>query len=130
MSVRGSDGISRDRHASSRGGRLDGDMVTTNKRRRGRYLGSRTGTRLQTLQAATFKHFWDEANPANGLVPDNTHLESAPASIAGVGLALAAYVVGVARGFVTRSEALQRTLTTLRFFWTSRQAADSDAIGY
>src|SRR5882762_1075074 len=57
-------------------------------------------TRLHTLQKDTFTYFWSETNPANGLLPDNTFNEP-PASIAGVGLALATYAVGVARGFVT-----------------------------
>jgi len=42
-----------------------------------------------------------------------------PASIAAVGLALAAYPVAVERGFIARAEAVERVLTTLRFFWTS-----------
>jgi hypothetical protein len=85
---------------------------------------------LQGLQRQTFAHFWREANPRNGLLPDHTHLAATPASIAGVGLALAAYVVGVARGFVKREAAIQRTLATLRFFWTSPQSTGEDAAGY
>jgi len=37
-------------------------------------------------------------------------------SIAAVGFALTAYPIGVERGYVTRAEARQRVLTTLRFF--------------
>src|SRR5205814_6467498 len=43
---------------------------------------------------------------------------------------LAAYVVGVTRRFVTRAEALERILATLRFFSASSQAGDNDATGY
>src|ERR1700687_1235128 len=84
---------------------------------------------LHTLQKATFTYFWHETNPENGLTPDNT-LAPAPGSSAGVGLALATYAVGVDRGFVTRAQALERTLATLRFFWSSTQGTDVDATGY
>ena len=84
---------------------------------------------LHALQKATFTYFWHETNPANGLIPDNT-LAATPASIAGVGLALATYAVGVDRGFVTRAQARERTLATLRFFWNSTQGTDVDATGH
>jgi len=53
-----------------------------------------------------------------------------PASIAATGLALAAYPVGVTRRFMAREEAVERTLTTLRFFWNSIQSMAADATGY
>src|SRR5256885_3259701 len=85
--------------------------------------------RLHALQRDTFTYFWRETNPANGLLADST-LMATPASIAGVGLALATYAVGVSRGFVTRAQALERTVTTLRFFWNSAHGPDVDATGY
>src|SRR6266550_1259399 len=97
---------------------------------RARRPGLPSNERLLSLQRDTFSHFWREANPANGLLPDNTHQKTAPASIAGVGLALAAYVVAVSHGFVTRAEALGRILATVRFFSTSSQAGDDGATGY
>jgi hypothetical protein len=84
---------------------------------------------LHALQKATFTYFWQQTNPTNGLIPDNT-LAPTPASIAGVGLALATYAVGVARGFVTRAQARERTLATLRFFWNSTQGTGIDATGH
>ena len=84
---------------------------------------------LDTLQRQTFDYFIHEVNPVNGLVADRTQ-EGAPASIAAVGLALAAYAVGVERGFITRAQAIERTLATLRFFHTSAQGTESDATGY
>jgi hypothetical protein len=86
-------------------------------------------TDLLKLQRDTFGYYVRETNPRNGMVPDSTR-KGAPASIAAVGLGLAAYPVAVARGFVSRPEAIDRVLTTLRFFWKSRQGADSEAIGY
>jgi hypothetical protein len=84
---------------------------------------------LARLQRKTFKYFWTEVNPVNGLVVDSTK-EGWPASIAAIGMALAIYPIGVERGFITRKEAVERTLTTLRFFWQSPQGTAADATGY
>ena len=75
---------------------------------------------LASLQRKTFDYFVHEANPVNGLIADRTK-KGAPASIAAVGLALSAYPVGVARGFMSREDACARTLATLRFFHNSKQ---------
>jgi len=87
------------------------------------------GGELATLQRHTFGYFVHEANPANGLVRDNTRYGS-PSSIAAVGLALACYPVAVERGFLTRDEAAGRVRTTLRFFAESPQRPEPDATGY
>ena len=84
---------------------------------------------LEKLQRETFAYFVKEANPSNGLIADKTQ-PGAPSSIAAVGLALSAYPVGVARGFMSRADAVQRTLATLRFFDTSAQGTEVDATGY
>jgi hypothetical protein len=88
-----------------------------------------TDTALEQLQRATFGYFLKETNPANGLVPDNTRPDS-HCSITAVGLALASYPVAVERGFISRADAIERTLTTLRFFRDSPQTAEPDATGY
>ena len=56
---------------------------------------------LENLQRQSFDYFLHEANPDNGLVVDKTAPDW-PASIAATGLALAAYPVGVERGFMSR----------------------------
>ena len=84
---------------------------------------------LETLQRETFDYFLKEVNPTNGLIRDKT-AENWPASIAATGLALACYPVAVDRGFMTRAAALERTLTTLRFFWASPHGAEPDATGH
>ena len=81
------------------------------------------------MERKTFRYFWSETNPQNGLLPDNT-LGNVPASIAGVGMALAAYPVGVERRFTSRRAAIERVLTTLRFFHESEQGPDPAATGY
>ena len=75
---------------------------------------------LAKLQRDTFGYFQHETNLTNGMVPDNTRT-GAHASIAAIGLGLATYPVAVARAFISRDEAVERVLTTLRFFWTSPQ---------
>jgi hypothetical protein len=75
---------------------------------------------LDTLSRRTFDWFWDTTNPRNGLTPDRWPTKSF-SSVAAVGFALAAYPVGVDRGWITRDQARERTLTTLRFFWTAPQ---------
>jgi hypothetical protein len=85
---------------------------------------------LDTLQRNTFRYFWQETNPENGLIPDNTSTGRVPASIVGSGLALACYPVGVERSYVTRPQAVERALATLRFFWHGRQGEEADAIGH
>ena len=88
-----------------------------------------TDAELHKLQRETFGYFMHETNPVNGLVIDKTAADW-PASIAATGLALTCYPVSVERGFMTRASAVERTLTTLRFFWNSPQGPEPDATGY
>ena len=85
------------------------------------------------LQARTFRYFWDLANPANGLVPDRWPDGALPdfASIAAVGFGLTAYPIGVERGLVSRADARDRVLATLRFFASAPQGPEaSGRAGY
>ena len=84
---------------------------------------------LALLQRQTFGYFVHEANPANGLVRDNTRYGSS-SSIAAVGLGLACYPVAVRRGYLTREEAAALSRTTLAFFAGSPQGTQPDATGY
>jgi hypothetical protein len=88
-----------------------------------------THEELAHLERDTFKYFADEVNLENGLVRDNTS-EGSPASIAAVGFALTAYPIAVERKYLTRAEAVNRTLTTLRFFHDAPQGKEPDATGY
>jgi hypothetical protein len=82
---------------------------------------------LDTLQERTFRFFWERANPANGLVPDRWPTPSF-SSVAAVGFGLAAYPVGIERGWITRVQGAERTLTTLRFLWQAPQGAQPSGI--
>lgn len=84
---------------------------------------------LQHLQEKAFAYFVHETNPHTGLVLDK-NAPAWPASIAATGLALASYPVAVERGLMTRDEAIQRTVTTLRFFWNAPHGPEVDATGY
>lgn len=67
------------------------------------------------IERRTFQFFWDTTNELNGLSPDR--FPSRPfASIASVGFALTAYPIGIENGWVSRNQAIDRTLTTLKFF--------------
>ncbi len=84
---------------------------------------------LAELQKATFGYFLKEANLESGMVPDSTR-QNSPASITAIGFALTAYTIGVEREYLTRAEAVERTLVTLRFFWNSEQSKRPNATGY
>lgn len=84
---------------------------------------------LDRLQRSAFDYFLRAANPHTGLVADSTR-EGAPSSIAVVGFTLSAYPVGVERGWMERKDAVERSLTTLRFFMTSDQSGSATASGY
>jgi hypothetical protein len=70
---------------------------------------------LSDLEERTFRFFWETANPKNGLIPDRYPTTSF-ASIAATGFGLTAYPIGVERGYITRAQARERVLATLRFF--------------
>ena len=70
---------------------------------------------IATIEHRTFDYFWDTTNRANGLAPDHYPGPNF-SSIAAVGFALTAYPIGVERGWITRAQAVKRTLATLRFF--------------
>lgn len=74
----------------------------------------------EEIERRTFRWFWDTVDRANGLVPDRWPTPSF-ASIAAVGFALPVYAIGAERGWCTRAEARDLTLTTLRFFWNAPQ---------
>lgn len=75
------------------------------------------------IERRTFRWFWDTVNRKNGLVLDRWPTPSF-SSIASVGFALPAYAIGVERGWCSRAEARDLTLTTLRFFWNAPQGRE------
>jgi hypothetical protein len=87
---------------------------------------------VDDLEKRTFEFFRDSANTRNGLVPDHwpdDHVGDYFSSIAAVGFGLTAYGVGIERGWISRGEAVKRTLATLRFFHDAPQSEAADATG-
>ncbi len=85
---------------------------------------------LDTLEARTFRWFWDLSDSANGLTPDRWPTPSFR-SISATGFALTSYPIGVERGYVSRAAAAGRARTTLEFLWTAPQGtAPAGVIGY
>ena len=76
---------------------------------------------LDALIRANFLFFWEQANPATGLVKDRCNVvtkdTSLAASIASTGFGLTAICIGEMRGFVSHSEARERVLQCLSFLW-------------
>nr|NQU93109.1 Tat pathway signal protein [Bacteroidota bacterium] len=85
---------------------------------------------LDDLHRRTFNFFWDLADPVSGLTPDRWPTESF-SSIAAMGYGLTAYIIGVEHQYVTREEAANRVLKTLRFLWDLPQGDnETDVAGY
>ncbi|TPG09820.1 hypothetical protein EAH88_09155 [Rhodanobacter glycinis] len=86
-------------------------------------------TWLDDMQRSAFGYFAQLVDPHNGLVPDTSRANS-PVSIAVVGFALSSYPVGVARGWMSRADALRHSLAALRFLRDSDQSGTPQATGY
>ncbi|HSS21615.1 MAG TPA: glucoamylase family protein [Pyrinomonadaceae bacterium] len=79
---------------------------------------------LDDLERRSFQYFWEQGDPQTGLIPDRARMDGAPldadhqdaASIAATGFGLTALCIGAERGWITRSEARERTRNTLQFF--------------
>jgi hypothetical protein len=85
---------------------------------------------LDYVQQTCFFYFWYAANPTNGLVPDRSAPGSA-CSIAAVGFGLTAIGIAADHGWITRTQAVTRVLTTLNTFWQGPQGpATTGVIGY
>jgi hypothetical protein len=87
-------------------------------------------TFLDSLERRTFQWFWDRTDSKTGLTPDRWPTRSF-VSVGAVGFALTAYPIGAERGWISRVQARDRTLATLRFFWTAKQDTSAKgATGY
>jgi hypothetical protein len=69
---------------------------------------------LSDIERRTFDFYWSRVNPRNGLMADRWSSPSV-CSITGTGFALTAWPIGVERGWITRDQARDITLRTLRF---------------
>lgn len=85
---------------------------------------------LDTLERRTFDWFWETAYVNGFQIPDRTP-DGEFSSIAATGFGLCAYIIGAERGFISRAEAAQRTLETLKTLIDLPQSMDKTyAAGY
>ena len=84
---------------------------------------------VRRLQFTTLLYYLHETNPDNGPVRDKTE-PSAPASIAAIGMALAAIPVIVERGVIIRPFAAKIVRKRLRFLLECPQGPEPDASGH
>src|SRR5580698_4126612 len=84
---------------------------------------------LDGLQRETFDYFLIEVDPVTGLIADKTE-PGFPSSIAVVGMGLTVYIAGVEKKFISRKDAIKKTLKILRFFQGCQQGTEPDASGY
>jgi len=85
---------------------------------------------LDTVQQRTIQWFLDVTPKETGLTPDR-YPSLTFSSIAAIGFSLTSYGVAVERNYIARADAINRTLTTLRFLWKGKQSdAPVGMIGY
>jgi hypothetical protein len=85
---------------------------------------------LDTLQQRTIKWFLEVTPDKTGLTPDRWPSQSF-CSIAAVAFALTSYPIGAERNQISRTEAIRRTLATLRFLWSLPQGEGRSGVsGY
>ena len=76
---------------------------------------------LDLVQRQTFRYFWEFAHPVSGLARErsNAAFGYGPEVVTtgGSGFGAMAIVTGAARGWITRDEAADRLLRSVRFLW-------------
>jgi hypothetical protein len=85
---------------------------------------------IKDLKYRTFSFFWELADTVSGFTPDRYPTPSF-SSIAATGFGLSSYLAGVEEGYITRKEASDRVLKTLRFLYRLPQGKDKTGVaGY
>jgi len=69
---------------------------------------------LNKVQQQTFKYFWDFGHPVSGLSRERNTSDQTVTS-GGSGFGIMAIIVGIERGFITRSEGISRLSTMINF---------------
>jgi len=85
---------------------------------------------LNELQRRSFLFFWEQADATNYQVLDR-YPTLQFSSIAATGFGLSSYLVGAERGWITRTQAAERVLNTLKILRNLPQGADARGVsGY
>ena len=87
-------------------------------------LSPQDQTFLDDLEQRSFQYFWDQADPATGLIPDRARIDGTllddnhrnVASTAATGFGLTAICIATERGWLTRAQARERVRHTLVYF--------------
>lgn len=69
---------------------------------------------LTLIQQRTFNYFWDYAHPVSGLARER-NTSGDVVTIGGSGFGIMAIIIGIERGFISRSEGINRFSTILNF---------------
>ncbi|HEX6802468.1 MAG TPA: glucoamylase family protein [Terriglobales bacterium] len=70
---------------------------------------------LTMLQEACFRYYWEGADPSSGMTRENIPGDDRIVATGASGMGIAALVVGVDRGFITRSQGLERLTKIVNF---------------
>lgn len=76
---------------------------------------------LTKVQQQTFKYFWDFAHPTSGLAREGSKHAQNIVTSGGSGFGIMALLVGVERGFITKTQGLQRLQTMVAFLKNTAQ---------
>lgn len=92
--------------------------------------GLQSSFSIGELKKRTFHYFWDLAYEGNLQIPDR-HPTLRFSSIAATGFGFTAYLIGAENGYISRQQAADRTLATLRILSELPQGQDSTGVsGY
>ncbi len=70
---------------------------------------------LEMTQRASFRYFWDYAHPVSGLARERSNGDPQIVTTGGSGFGIMAIVVGAERGWVTRTQAVNRMIQIVSF---------------
>lgn len=70
---------------------------------------------LTLTQKQTFKYFWDYGHPVSGLARERSNATPETVTTGGSGFGIMSILVGIHRGFITRTEGLTRLQTIVSF---------------
>lgn len=76
---------------------------------------------LTKVQQQTFKYFWDFAHPTSGLAREGSKHPANTVTSGGSGFGIMALIVGIERGFITKTQGLQRLQTIVSFLKNTAQ---------
>lgn len=74
---------------------------------------------LTMVQRATFRYYWEAAEPVSGLAKENIHGRQNMIATGASGFGIMALIVGTERNFISRKEAVERFLRILNFLETA-----------